>query len=139
MATNPTEGAGPTSPRSLGEYLGYIRTVKKLTLREVEQATSKEVSNAYLSQLETGKITKPSPNVLFALSRVYAVPYEVLMEKAGYIAPSSVKPSGTQEGRRHGRVATFANESLTPKEEEELLEYLAFLRSRRGKSDEKSR
>jgi hypothetical protein len=29
------------------------------------------------------------------------------------------------------RVATFANDELTPEEEEELIEYLAFLRSKR--------
>jgi transcriptional regulator with XRE-family HTH domain len=127
----------PTKP--LGEFLTNIRSVKKLTLREVEEATNKDVSNAYLSQLETGKITKPSPNVLFALAQVYAVPYEVLMEKAGYIAPSAASNLQVQSQKRHGRVATFANEVLTQEEEESLLEYLAFLRSRRSKGGEKTR
>ncbi len=45
---------------TLGEYLGSIRTDRKLTLRAVEEATNKEVSNAYLSQIENGKIQKPS-------------------------------------------------------------------------------
>jgi transcriptional regulator with XRE-family HTH domain len=40
-----------------------------------------------LSQLENGKIRKPSPNVLHGLANVYAVPYETLMEKAGYLLP----------------------------------------------------
>ena len=91
-----------------------------------------------MSQLETGKITKPSPNVLHALSQVYAVPYELLMEKAGYIAPATdsvLRSAGTV---RHGRSATFADESLTQEEEESLLEYLAFLRSRRGKGGDKA-
>jgi transcriptional regulator with XRE-family HTH domain len=48
--------------------------------------TGKAVSNAYLSQLEHGKIKRPSPNVLHSLAEVYAVPYEALMEKAGYPA-----------------------------------------------------
>jgi len=43
-----------------------------MSLRQVEEATEKEVSNAYLSQLETGKIVKPSPNILHALARVYS-------------------------------------------------------------------
>lgn len=130
-------GPTPTKAQSLGEFLAYTRSVKKLSLRDVEEATDKEVSNAYLSQLETGKITKPSPNVLHALSQVYAVPYELLMEKAGYISPASgVLRSGGQA--RHGRAATFANEALTPEEEGKLLEYLAFLRSRRGKGGSKS-
>ena len=59
-----------------------------MTLRQVEEATNREVSNAYLSQLENGKIKKPSPNILHALSTVYEISYDGLMEKAGYIVPS---------------------------------------------------
>lgn len=121
--------------QSLGEFLANIRAIRKLTLREVEEATEKEVSNAYLSQLETNKILKPSPNVLHALATVYSVPYETLMEKAGYFtAPSPSTPAlRSAGGARHGRAATFVNENLTKEEEESLLEYLAFIRSRRGK------
>lgn len=128
----------PPPEQSLGDFLAYTRSIKKLTLRDVEEATSKEVSNAYLSQLETGKIAKPSPNVLFALANVYAVPYETLMSKAGYLAPPADDVLRSAGGKRHGRAATFANEDLTNEEEEKLLEYLAFLRSRRGKRDEKT-
>ena len=122
------------SPQSLGEFLAYIRGIKKLTLRDVEEATEKEVSNAYLSQVETGKISQPRPNILHSLAKVYGLPYEVLMEKAGYLpvaaAAGELRGAGAPQ---RGRVATFANESLTKDEEEKLLEYLAFLRSRRGK------
>jgi hypothetical protein len=66
--------------------------------------------------------------VLHALSEVYGVPYERLMEKAGYIvATSGMK--GKTGTTKHGRVATFADDNLTTEEEEELLKYLAFLRS----------
>ncbi len=74
-------------PNELGSLLADLRTAKRLSLRQVEEATGKAVSNAYLSQLENGKIHKPSPNVLHSLSGVYAVPYEALMEKAGYLLP----------------------------------------------------
>jgi transcriptional regulator with XRE-family HTH domain len=111
-------------PSELGALLADLRRAKGLTLREVEEATGKAVSNAYLSQLENGKIQKPSPNVLQSLSRVYAVPYEALMEKAGYLLPSE------QGGRRGRRLAVFAIDDLTAEEEEELLKDLAFLRSR---------
>jgi transcriptional regulator with XRE-family HTH domain len=103
-----------------------LRKAKGLSLREVEVATGKAVSNAYLSQLENGRIRKPSPNVLYALAGVYAVPYETLMEKAGYLLPSEGKPGG-----RRRRLAAFAIDDLTAEEEEELLKYLAFLRSRK--------
>lgn len=115
--------------QSLGEFLANLRVVKRLSLREVEEATGKEISNAYLSQLEHGRIAKPSPNLLYKLAEVYGVPYERLMEKAGYLTGRSDR----QPDERHGKVATFAKENLTPAEEEALLEYLAFLRSRKGK------
>ena len=41
---------------TLGQYLASIRTDRRMTLRQVEQATNKEVSNAYLSQIENDKI-----------------------------------------------------------------------------------
>jgi HTH-type transcriptional regulator, competence development regulator len=65
-------------------------------------------------------------NMLHSLAEVYAIPYDLLMEKAGYITASSER----KEGAKHGRVATFADENPTSLEEEELLKYLAFLRSR---------
>ncbi|MEJ2206840.1 MAG: helix-turn-helix transcriptional regulator [Gemmatimonadota bacterium] len=111
-------------PSELGTFLADLRTAKGLSLREVEEATDKAVSNAYLSQLENGKIRKPSPNVLHSLASVYGVPYEALMEKAGYLLPSE------DSGGRRKRLAAFAIDDLTAEEEEELLKYLAFLRSR---------
>jgi HTH-type transcriptional regulator, competence development regulator len=63
----------------LGAYLKSLRAGAKLSLREVEERTGKEVSNAYLSQLENGKILKPSPNILHSLAAVYDAPYTKLM------------------------------------------------------------
>jgi transcriptional regulator with XRE-family HTH domain len=113
---------------SLGEYLAYLRSAAGLTLRQVEDATEKVVSNAYLSQLENDKIAKPSPNILHALARVYGASYEALMHKAGYLTS---EPSS--DGRRRARAATLPTENLTPEEEEALLKYLAFIRQDRKK------
>ena len=110
----------------LGSLLTDLRTAKGLSLRQVEEATQRSVSNAYLSQLEKGKIRKPSPNVLHSLATVYDVPYEALMEKAGYPLPAEA-----DGGARRRRLAVFSIEDLTAEEEEELLKYLAFLRSRK--------
>ena len=115
---------GKHSQAELGSLLAHLRVAKGFSLREVEEATDKAVSNAYLSQLENGKIQKPSPHVLHSLAAVYAVPYETLMEKAGYLLPSR------NEGGRRKRLAAFAIDDLTAEEEEEMLKYLAFLRSR---------
>lgn len=128
-------GECSTSQKTLGGYLSDVRRMKSMTLREVEDATDKEVSNAYLSQIENDKIARPSPHVLHSLADVYSISYENLMERAGYITPAQKTAGGVlRSGKsRHGRAATFANENLTEEEEEKLLEYLAFLRSRRSK------
>ena len=112
-------------PNVIGVVLADLRKAKGLSLREVQDASGGAVSNAYLSQLERQKIKKPSPNVLHSLAEVYGVPYETLMEKAGYLLPDT-------EGRggRRRRLAVFAIDDLTAEEEEELLKYLAFLRFR---------
>ena len=112
---------------SLGEYLAAIRAAKRMSLRDVEEATEHEVSNAYLSQLENNKIAKPSPHVLHALAVAYGASYETLMERAGYLK----RHADTAKRERHGRVATFAIDDLTLDEEKQLLEYLAFIRSQR--------
>ena len=123
---NPKRARFVARQSELGSLLADLRVAKGLSLREVEEATGKAVSNAYLSQLEKGRIRKPSPNVLHRLAAVYGVPYERLMEKAGYLLPRS-GPAGT----RRKRLAAFAIDDLTAEEEEELLKYLAFLRSRK--------
>lgn len=117
---------------ALGAYLKSLRSGLELSLRDVEEATQKEVSNAYLSQLETGKIGKPSPNILHALAELYSVSYQKIMERAGYIAP--VASRSKTGGVKHGRAATFAVEHLTADEEAELLKYLAYIRTQRGTS-----
>ncbi len=124
-ATAPAE---PAAAKSLGAYLRKARQDAGMTLREVEEATDKEVSNGYLSQLEGGKISKPSPHVLYTLSTVLKTDYETLMQRAGYILPSAVdRPKGV----KHGRIATFSIDNLTADEESQLLEYLTFLRSKK--------
>lgn len=108
----------------LGSTLADLRQAKGYSLRQVEEATDRQVSNAYLSQLENGKVKKPSPIVLRCLAEVYSVPCETLMEKAGYLLASDGR-AGPRERR-----GIFAIDDLTAEEEEELLKYLAFLRWR---------
>ncbi len=117
--------SGPPSAATLGTELRRLRELHRLTLRAVEQRTG--ISNAYLSQLETGKIEQPSPNILYKLSEMYRVPYELLMEKAGYIMRRE------EDARRQPSLLGMALatlDDLTPEEEAELVKYLAFLRSR---------
>lgn len=115
------------SKSSLGQYLASIRKDRGYTLREVEERTKKQVSNAYLSQIETSKIEKPSPNILNALADLYEISFEGLMELAGYMKAATTR--GDHE--RHGRAATFAEHNLSQEEEAELMRYLEFIRSRK--------
>ncbi len=116
-----------TMKPTLGQYLSLIRADRRMTLRGVEEATNKEVSNAYLSQIENDKIRQPSPNILHTLAELYGINFENLMERAGYL----VAPTKRTREKRHGRVATFAEYNLTPEEEAELMQYLRFIRSRK--------
>lgn len=110
-------------PSYLGKYLKSLRAASSLSLRAVEKKTG--ISNAMLSQLESGKVKQPSPIFLHKLAELYGIPYETLMEKAGYPVPKPVN-SDTQKAlgtfHRLGR--------LTGEEEDILLEYLSFIRSR---------
>ncbi len=109
--------------KRLGTFLASLRQRKNLSLRDVERDTG--VSNAYVSQLENGKIRAPSPVVLNKLAGLYGVQYAVLMKEAGYPVPAArgAVESDVRFASRMGPV--------TPEEEEELAEYLAFLRSRK--------
>lgn len=122
------KGVEPEVKLTLGQYLASIRDDRDLSQRDVEKATNKVVSNAYLSQIENGLIKKPNPNILHALAELYAISYENLMERAGYIVPTRSRSSTEQ---RHGRVATFAGHNLTDEEEAELVQFLGYLRSRK--------
>ncbi len=112
---------------SLGRLLKDVREARRLSLREVERR--KKISNAYLSQLENDVIEKPSPHILHKLADLYGVDYNYLMQKAGYF----VSPTSSNPGHKHGSrsFALSAMKDLSPGEEEALLEYLAFLRTRR--------
>lgn len=107
----------------LGSFLASARQYKNLTLRAVEAETG--VSNAYLSQLETGKIRSPSPVILRKLSDLYGIPYATVLEIAGYPVPESGKSDAslTALAARLGPVS--------PEEADELADYLQYLRSKR--------
>lgn len=115
---------------TLGKYLKSLREANSLTLRGVEQKTG--VSNALLSQIESGKVKKPSPIMLYKLAELYGVSYEDLMKRTGYPVPNE------KIANIHNRNTVFHRlGNLTKEEEESLLEYLSFLRSRSEKGSGK--
>jgi transcriptional regulator with XRE-family HTH domain len=109
--------------QSLGEFLKVAREGKGLTLRAAERRTG--ISNAYLSQLEGDKIQQPSPLKLHKLCELYEVSYSAALELAGYPVPDNARVAVEHEGLA-ARIGP-----LTADEENELLQYLEFLRSRR--------
>lgn len=116
---------------TLGSYLRSVRESRRMKLREVEDASG--VSNAYLSQLETGKIAKPSPHILHKLATVYNIPYDVLMDKAGYLVRAEDEQGGDAPAIRGSRIPTKAIQDLTADEEDAVLKYIEFLRYQRKK------
>ena len=136
---NEEKSSAHANARALGGLLKTLRATRRMSLREVEQAAG--VSNAYLSQLEQGKIANPSPHILHKLATHYGIPFEDLMAKVGYIdsqagqslslAPAkgikanAIKLPVAKRARAAGPLGELSKE-----EEEALLQYLAFLRSR---------
>jgi HTH-type transcriptional regulator, competence development regulator len=108
---------------ALGACLKEARAKRGWTLREAEEQTG--VSNAFLSQLEGGKIKQPSPNVLHKLCEKYELSYALVMEYAGYPVPEEAQLKSDEKRffSRLGRTST--------KEQHALLEYLNFLRTKR--------
>ncbi len=126
-AMTETKEDTPRPSSLLGTHLAAVRKDRGFSLRHVEELTKKAVSNAYLSQVESGKIQQPSPNILHALSSAYKISYEQLMAMAGYIS------TGKKRGSDAPRQNALTELNLTPEEEVELLEYLQFRRAQKEK------
>lgn len=109
--------------QKLGSFLAAARNSVGLTLRAVERDTG--ISNAYLSQLENGKIKSPAPQNLHKLASAYSVSYELLMELAGFPVPNGANTSGSSANMA-ARIGP-----VTRDEEAALVEYLQFIRSRK--------
>ncbi len=117
--------------KSLGQFLKAVREDKSMTLRAVENSTG--ISNAYLSQLESDKIKQPSPVMLHKLGDLYEVSYAALLSLAGYPVPGADTAGAAEQTRLAARIG-----HVTSREEDALVEYLEFLRTRRRKGGMKS-
>jgi HTH-type transcriptional regulator, competence development regulator len=111
--------------KKLGAYLKAGREAKGLTLRAVEDTTG--ISNAYLSQVEGGKIKRPSPVDLGKLCELYGLEYTLAMEYAGYPLPEGIHAS-TQQHRFLARLG-----SMTDADEDALVDYMDYLRLKKRK------
>src|SRR5258705_11134812 len=107
------------------EYvLKEAREVKKFALRAGEEMTG--ISNAYLSQIENDKIKKPSVDILHKLATLYKIDFNYILHVAGLVEKSDSK--NVSFGKY-----VFSKENLTKEEEQELIQYLKFIRERKSK------
>ena len=67
--------------QELSNYLEKLRG--EMSIRQVAEKTG--ISNAYLSQLESGKRNNPHPDVLKKLAKFYEIPVIEFLKKAGYL------------------------------------------------------
>lgn len=108
---------------TLGAMLKRAREVRGLSAGDAARAAG--ISAAYLSKLENDAVKKPSPNVLDHLAEALTVPYSELMRLSGYRLP------GVPDQTAANTLGAALFAELTDDEREELLEYLAWYRSRR--------
>ena len=71
---------------AIGEYIRSLRESKNYSQRKLSYMA--DISNVTVGRIEKG-LTVPSPDSLKKLSRPLGVPYEELMNIAGYLAGNS--------------------------------------------------
>jgi len=128
--------------RDLADYLYYLRTHRDLSMRNVELAAKelfrkklikKEglISYAYVSNIESRRVSNPSPIILKTLAIIFGVDQEMVLEKAGYL--DKKRPKIEED------VAFTLMLKEVPKmsddEKQSLLDYIDFVKSRRKKYD----
>jgi transcriptional regulator with XRE-family HTH domain len=107
---------------SLGARLRELRDGTGESLRAIEAKS--DLNSGYLSQLEQGKVTQPTPSVLHKVALGYGVPLSVVMRWAGYIE-DGVELSPTQ-----ARALSYLGDNPTEEEVEALKAVLDVLRSK---------
>lgn len=115
----------------LAKRLSQLRKLKGVSLRQVEAAT--RISNAYLSQLERGVADQPAPEKLRRLADFFGVPYETLLSAAGYLDQPPANPSyiGAAAEPTPPLLDAISSANLSEEEQEMVIDYIAFIRSRK--------
>jgi transcriptional regulator with XRE-family HTH domain len=130
----------PDDFATLSEYVTYVREIRGYSLRDVvadvtDAITNKtlgkqsSLSRGYISKLEAGKCTSPSPFKLQALAQIYRIPYETLLRKAGYLTTTCDK---FQQDTTFTLMLKEV-QTMTQEEQRALFEYIDFVKSKRRK------
>lgn len=101
---------------TLRETLASARAQKGWSLREVERRTG--IHNAHLSQIETGAIERPAPNILWTLAQAYDLDYQDLLRSAGHVERAET---------RHESLVGAAMRSMGDLSEDQQREVLGFM------------
>lgn len=116
--------------KSLGKHLKKIREDRGLSIREVERQT--KISNAYLSQLESGQRDMPSAKILGQLAKTYGLN---IMDLIFFIDPSlSDTKNQKQIQEPNAEFIVKGYSKLTDKNKHALKTYLKFLLSQESKA-----
>ncbi|MCC6791064.1 MAG: helix-turn-helix transcriptional regulator [Thermomicrobiales bacterium] len=107
------------SESEVGKQLTQARESLGWSLRQAERESG--VSNSYISQIERGDV-EPSPDVLRRLGAAYGIPFEVLMEAAGYVVKRT-------EPKQPGKVPAFVFSAAEKMDESDWEAAQAFFQS----------
>ncbi len=124
--------------RDLEDYLYYLRTLRHLSMRDVEEEAKRLykkggikkgglISYAYISNIESRRVSNPSPVILRTLALVYNVAQEMVLEKAGYLDRKRPK----LEEDIAFTLMLKEVPKMTDDEKQSLLDYIDFVKSRR--------
>ncbi|MEK4951670.1 helix-turn-helix domain-containing protein [Bacillus sp. FSL W8-1127] len=108
--------------KEFGLYLRSLRKRKGLTIDQLAELL--DISNAYVSQIETGKKGIPSPELLKQFHAHLDVAYEHLMEKAGYMKKASPPSHDLFSVFRENQTIYYKGIKLTLKQKQLLMDLL---------------
>jgi len=126
--------------RDLADYLYYLRTLRDMSMRDIEEEARRLfkkgkikkdglVSYAYISNIESRRVSSPSPIILGTLALIFNVDHEMVLEKAGYL---DKKRSKIEEDVAFTLMLKEVPR-MTDDEKQSLLDYIDFVKSRRRK------
>lgn len=93
--------------REFSQLLRQLREKRGLSLRQIEAGTG--VSNAYLSQIESGKVGPPSPKIIEKLASALGYSYVDLMRAAGHLHEVPTQEPILRLGRRTVSLADLSD------------------------------
>lgn len=130
----------PEEFRDLADYVYFLRKLRHLSMRDVEEEAKKLykkgvikkeglISYAYISNIESRRVSRPSPVILGTLAIIYNVDHEIIFEKAGYL--DSKRPKIEEDVAFTLMLKEVPK--MTDDEKQSLLDYIDFVKSRRKK------